>query len=98
MPFALMCMVRPLCVGSISKRRPFRGCLKPVEGAIGHFHVLAGMNALVGLIAIPTWHVDGRARPFVCQNHGAYPAPHIRSGVRQDWVVHRLLLKPPSSE
>ena len=67
-------------------RQRIRIMIKQNQGAanaIGHSHVFTGMNALIGLVAIPPWHVEGNRLALVSQRHGAHIAVHRCARLRK---------------
>src|SRR3989339_1854208 len=49
-------------------------CLKPIQHAVGYLHILAGVNALLAIVTIPTGHVESDRLLFIGQCHGAHAA------------------------
>ena len=64
--------------------------LDAIQNTIGHSHVFTGMNALIGLVAIPPWHVEGNRLALVGQRHRAHIAVHRCARLRTDGISHRL--------
>src|SRR3954454_15811506 len=44
--------------------------------SVGNVHVLAGMNALAGFVAVPSRHIDRGRLPLVGKGHGPRAAHH----------------------